>query len=393
MIKFKLKKLNLFKFKQNLSKLNFAKTINFSELKVKNSLLRNLISIFALTIFTSLVISGAITFFITKNKVTNDFKASTLEILNLNKKYVDLMSESIDNLSMQLSFNDNFTSSFYNYTKDDYDRAAAINKIQTSLKNVANNNSNLIKNIFVYNNTNEMAQCSDVGVVLPDNLKSILDSTWYKNITEQNIAHSWLPPHPGEFTDTSLQISYVRLLSNPSSLKVDGLLKINLSPDVLNSAMQSAKIGKNGYIIIVDNTGTIISHKDTSMLGKKVDDNLFSSIKNKSQGDIDFTSGKTTMYGVYTTSASTNWKFIAIVPKSELSATAVNIGMITLLITIVCIIFAIVICYFTVSKITNSINDMILITRELSLGNFTVQCKDSSYHELKLLNNNFNKMI
>lgn len=99
------------------------------------------------------------------------------------------------------------------------------------------------------------------------------------------------------------------------------------------------------------------------------------------------------MYGVYTTANSTGWKFIALVPQSELSSAAKGTGLMFFIIILIFIVISVFISFITTRQITKPIYGIIDITKELSNGNFNVKCCSQKLIELDALSLNFNNMI
>ena len=187
-------------------------------------------------------------------------------------------------------------------------------------------------------------------------------------------------------------LSSISVFKDTTGKKVLGILEIDISVDILNHALKDSKIGKNGYIYIIDGNGKIVAHKDNKLAGTKLKDNVYSAIKNSKNGDFVFKDGNTKMFGVYTTSTLNDWEYVAVVPQSELAATANNIQKYTSLIMILCLIACIIISFFTSLQISRPINEIIGLTKELADGNLTVESKSSKILELNELSKNFNSM-
>lgn len=382
--------------KKNIKKIKPVKIISkdlIADLKTKNGLLKKLVFSFSSLIVVSLLLCGIITFLISKWKVTNDFKSSTLQILNQTKNYVDLINSNVNNSSMQLLQNKDFTSKLTQTGLDDFSAYSLKSSIDSTYITPLTNSSTLIKNAAILND-NGLSTSSAAVSIDTKKLESDKGSNWYKKALDLNGQYFWTQPRKVGYLGTNgenqLSVSLVRLLKDPSTFKTAGVLCLDVDIDELNSKLAGIKIGKNGYIFIVNPDGYIISNKNQSLIGTKIKDSYFTKIKNSSTGDFTYKN----MYGVYSTSTDTGWKIVGLVPKSELSSTATTIGIFTLLITILCIIVSLIISIFTTYQISVPIKDMIAITRDLSNGNFHVDCtKKYNIDELNNLSKNFNKMI
>jgi methyl-accepting chemotaxis protein len=388
---------------KNSSKPTFSKNKAKKEPKKKNSALKfkfkgtifsRLVATSTLLILISLLLSGSVTFIITRNNVSADFKASTNQVLNQNKNYVDLISKNVEDTSLQLFTNSKFTDLFSKQITSDYDLYTTITDIDSYIKTLYNSSSSKsIKAITILNDKG-LSVSSDTTSTLSDVSAKAKDEAWYKKSLELSGKSSWTKPDKS-ITNSSgpIVISQVRQLKEPKTMVSCGVLKIDVDPEVIRSALSNAKIGNDGYIFIVNEEGYIISHKDAKLIGTKLDDAFLNNIKASDEGSFDYKLNNTNMFNVYTKSNSTGWKLIASVPKSELSSTANKTGIFTIIIVAICVLFSILISIATTRQITNPIGEIILTTKELSEGNLTVKANSYKLHELNELSTNFNNMI
>lgn len=363
-------------------------------LKQKKTILSELVTTFSLIIAISLIISSLTNFFVTKDKVTKDFENSTLQLLNQNKNYVELINNTIDNISMQLLSDKSFTGLIPQKTESEYDSYDNEQKIKEQLRTITlSNNETTFKNVHLFTSTGVISSAD--SVYLPEeNVSKLHNEQWYKDAVVYDGKSLWTAPHMDTvLNDPVMVISQVRVIKNPATFKPIGVLKFNLDPSIFNNALKNTKIGRNGYIFIINKDGYIVSHKDSKNIGTSLKADYLSKIKNSNEGTFYFNDGNTKMYGLYTTSKVTGWKFIAIVPYSELYSTAKSIGFITLFIIIAFIAISILFSIFTTSKITKALRNIISKTNEISKGNLNVYCSESNIIEIDELSLNFNKMI
>lgn len=368
-----------------------------SKLKFKNSLLKKLIASTSLVVIFSLALSGISTFFITKNKVTKDFINSASQILNQNKNYVHLINENVDNISMQLFSNKSLISLLSSDETDLYNKYTIKQQVGDILTNIVHSSgSRIIKSIYLFND-NGYSASSNLSIS-DESLREAAQDDWYKEAIKNGGKSSWTIPHIDKVdSGKELIISNVRLLKDTitysEAKKFLGVLKININPDTLTNALKDAKIGKDGYMFIVSSDGSVISHKDKTLLGKQLDTDLFNKFKDSKEGNFYHKINDTEMFGVYTTDSSTGWKYVALVPKSELSSTANYIGVFIFIIGVFCLIAGIIISFFNSVQIAKPIGNIIGITKELANGNFAIQSERYKIHELNELSSNFNNMI
>lgn len=359
----------------------------------KKSLLNRLVSSSTAVIVFSLVFSGLASYLTVKRKTTEDLKDSAVQLLNQNMNYINFVADTVDSKSMEFLANDTFIKLVTSKYDNDYERLQAQNTVQTIIKNVPLSNYGLIKSVYFFND-NGFSYASDSSSISEEKLSEMQKTDWYKKVTELNGSSLWIPPHINTLPSSEeTVITNARMIKTTYGTESCGIITININPEIFNSALKNTKLGKNGYIFIVDKNGFILSHKNSKLMGKKLDPALFSKIKNKNGTINDYKESNQKMYGVYTTANSTGWKFIALVPQSELSSAAKGTGLMFFIIILIFIVISVFISFITTRQITKPIYGIIDITKELSNGNFNVKCCSQKLIELDALSLNFNNMI
>jgi methyl-accepting chemotaxis protein len=379
-------------------KINF----NLKELKLKGGLLRKLVLTFSLLLIFSSLVSGVSTFIITRSKVTEDFKISTLQILNDNKRFIQTMNSNVDAMIYQIATNEQILSIISNPPEDSFLVSKKRMELETLLKNIAysasTNKYSPIKSIYFYsdNGVSAASDSSNTSVIADKELNNqIKESSWYKDTINANGKPVWSEPIKNILSNSKeLEISKSILIKNQISGKAIGVLQINLDENKFSNLIKDAKIGSQGKMFIINQKETILASNDTSQIGEKISSNIISKVDNIDEGNFEFKQSGITLYGVFATDDSSGWKFMALVPKSELSATATSIEVLSLIFILISIIISIIISTITTSQITNPIKEIINSTKLISEGNLSVSTNTlSNIFELNELNRNFNNML
>ncbi|MBU3098343.1 MULTISPECIES: methyl-accepting chemotaxis protein [Clostridium] len=384
---------------KNINKNGLINNELIKTFKIKGGLFKRLVLTFTVLSLITLSISALLTYQVTKQKVSTDFENSTMQILNQNKNYIDVVDASLEELSMQVLSNKDISNSFNTITGDQYTKWQLVQKVQDSLNNLTSN-SKFIKSMYILRDNglsvssggNVDVSNSDTNAVKYSAFKTSED---YTNIIKSDGKSQWTNVQVDTFNTSpdNKNISLMRRLISTSSSESAPILKINVDPQVFSSSIKNAKIGKNGYMFIVDQKGQIIAHKDPTFLGKKVDSTIWSKIKSLKEGSFEYKQAGKNMYGVESSYDTRGWKIVAVVPKAELASTANSVGALSIPIIILCLIFTAILSVFTTRKITTPIYDIIAVAEKVSNGDFTVKTNKYAIHEINELSLNFNNMI
>lgn len=172
-----------------------------------------------------------------------------------------------------------------------------------------------------------------------------------------------------------------------------GVVGIDLDLADIEQHVSKSKFGKEGYVILTDNNGTIIAHPDEDKLGTSLEENLFHSIKGNHDGTFSYKNGNEETFVSYDKNELSNWYVIGSMSSNEFTKDLNHIKFAS--IAIFCLILLIApsfTIFFSrrISKNVNEINDMFKIASE---GDFTVRLKIHSNDEFKSLETSFNSMM
>ncbi|PAB57741.1 methyl-accepting chemotaxis protein [Anaeromicrobium sediminis] len=198
--------------------------------------------------------------------------------------------------------------------------------------------------------------------------------------------------------DDAVIISTVTSITdtNGEFLGVQGL---DVSLKSLTEITKNIKIGKNGYIILLDNNGTILAHpKNSEMNFKNISElNIeeFNNVLSKDNDNFEFVEKDVSYYGNLYTSPSSGWKFIAIIQKDELMTLANSINNIIMVLVLVSIILSSLFIMLFANKFTNPLLKISEQLKTISKGDFSIKLSSNLMNrndEIGILANGINQM-
>lgn len=217
------------------------------------------------------------------------------------------------------------------------------------------------------------------------------DRPWYTAALEE----------PGEVKMTSAYAatgSDSIIVSNVVTIEQGGQQKGVLGLDVdlegLTGLIKDIKIGKNGYVILAQADGTILANpKNPKLNFQPISKLKVPELKNlKKDGTLEATiDGKD--YVLNTVNSKTEgWKYIAVIEKSELSATADQIRNAILVLGAIVAIISIVVAIFMSLRITGNIKKISDLSLAMANGDLTRQVDINSEDEIGEMGQNYNIM-
>ena len=179
---------------------------------------------------------------------------------------------------------------------------------------------------------------------------------WYSYAIENKGKTVWTDAYEDAFTGETI-ISVVRAVTDDGG-QVVGVTGMDVSLGILAQQSGSVKIGKEGYMFIVDNNGIILAHRESGEIGTdtKLKRGFWESLSKGSIGSMEYEYNGAEKFLTFATNEKTGWKIIAAVEEGELLADTnvmkksvfVGIGVGTVLAVLIALLIA--------SNISGSLN-------------------------------------
>ncbi|KNF07029.1 methyl-accepting chemotaxis protein McpC [Gottschalkia purinilytica] len=188
-------------------------------------------------------------------------------------------------------------------------------------------------------------------------------------------------------------VSVVSTISNDSN-EIIGVQSIDIGLNDLTDIVSKIKIGKNGYILLVEDTGTILSNpKNPNTNFKNISELKIKEMEEIKNGYFEFKDKDEEYVSNVYTSKETGWKFIAIIPKSELLQKNQVVNNLIITLGAVILIISLIISIKMSNGISKPIGDMRSLMSKVEKGDFTVEAKVIGKDEIAQLFESFNKMM
>ncbi len=195
---------------------------------------------------------------------------------------------------------------------------------------------------------------------------------------------------------------YVNVLAKDVNGKVLGVAGLGYDVSEIIKIVEDSKVGKSGYMFLLNSNNVIVAHKNSSLLGKSVSEldigkNLVTSLSNASDTleIFDGTMDQAEVYLATTDLAGLGWRLVTVLPQAELRdqvngvvSTSVSSGI------ILAILFILVSLYIanSVSKNITEVGDK-LKEMAASGGDLTHKLDDRANNELGYLASGFNAIL
>ncbi len=366
--------------------------IHLNSIKNKMFILFIIISILPLLVITSIYYINSVS--VLKDEISKSNKALLVQTIN----NLDNILETIEDKIWSFKILDMQSSNKYIGNLGDagkYGPGQALenlNFVMTMLANYADTNG-YIDSIYLYSNSQNYLVSSSRNYKLVNNIE---DYDWYKRAVEGDGKVVWMATREVEDIDLRVKkqlISATLLVKNNVGQSI-GVLCINLNSDIAQHLTSYINIGETGYILISDQEGNIINHKNEKLISTNMSSfDYIKTILSNNDGYFDSNIAEENYMITYSTSYYTNWKFAAIVPSDEITHKIYSKVFFTILICIICIPIAV---FFSLIISNNLYRPIKVLKNEMKRaadGDFSAKIERIGKDEFSELNISFNAMV
>ena len=260
---------------------------------------------------------------------------------------------------------------------------------------------NFCEKITLYNANKQVVTSSDKSFVDTDYSSSVTLS--YMKATGSNASGiSGVIENTNEANETTYCIEIGCPIINKTVIDspILGYIVSTLNLSYFEEFMSSIKIGKTGYGMLLDKSGTIVYHPDTEMIGTNMDSSkLRELVNNYNTGNIPesgtfeyYYEGKQSLFG-YHVIPSLDWVLLVKQDVSKIIDLANIILYILGCIVVVLIVVIIIVSNSVTTAYTDPIIELKNVMRTASDGNLEVHADIKYKNELGELSRIFNKML
>ncbi|WP_054954849.1 methyl-accepting chemotaxis protein [Paenibacillus dakarensis] len=202
---------------------------------------------------------------------------------------------------------------------------------------------------------------------------------WYTQAIEQPDKVMRSGAYSAFTTNTPIVSSSVTIKDEKGNIV--GVQGVDVSLESLTNMINDIKIGDNGFVILADQTGTILAHPRQPEMNFKTLKDLnvkeFADIDKMADKNFHITvNGKQVPVSVYV-SPETGWKYIAMMDKGEIDATVKDIRTMIALITSIIAVVAVGITLLVSGAITKPIKAVVQYLQQIGSGDLATEIPEA----------------
>jgi methyl-accepting chemotaxis protein len=375
------------------------------------SIRTRLIAGFLVTIIP-IVLLGMISYNRAFNSIKDTATSASSETLKQLGKNIEITFSKYEELSTQIILNDLVQSYLLlNSNASTYEVLQIGQKVETYIKSFVYGNPSIDAITLLMENGNNI-----------DTSENPLTEETYFNIPDSELMEKaralsgktfWVGKHAEidehrKNKDSTYGLSVVRLLKDVMLSEEKGLLIIDLKADFIEAMLKELNLGERSELHLISPDGRDIAFEivdgqskslDTSNAESSISDEAFYlefSGYHENKTIFDEYKGEEYMMlhsRIITNMEDTGYNLVGLVPTANFKSAARSIGIVTIIFTLIAIIFALVIGFFLAFGISKAINRILDASKKVAAGDLTVTLKAGSKDELGILTDSINSMV
>ncbi|WP_366945183.1 sensor histidine kinase [uncultured Metabacillus sp.] len=333
---------------------------------------------------------GLLTGYTVERIIDNQATQHTLQLIGQVNKTLESYASNMQNISYLLSMDleiNTFLSQKQPTTNQTEDEVYSIRQFMQGLSTlypevagilVVNSHGNYVSN-ELYSRSNE----------------NLTEESWYKEAV-QNEGIFKIIGHPANRSITS-HVNYknsevvtvVRAIIEPETQEVKGVVLIDLKLRVIAEATKNVRLGKYGYLMVIDENGEEI-YSPANPLVKEIPKRLLNS---DDSGYFSEEVEGNTLQFIYQKQPFTNWTTVGIFSTDESIIEVKTIHLYVISFVFFVCIFGITASYYLSNSMSKPIVQLMSFMRKVESGNLSIRYKGDRKDEIGMLGRSFNHMI
>ncbi len=357
------------------------------------SIQANIIAAFMYLIVITILIIALMAYYLAFDSLEINSKDYTAQLISQVNDYIDSYVTNMENISHMVFYNSDLREYLADDISKDKTRELSLEKKINNLMSSILSSRNDINSIVVFGNNGNVIS-EKVETKINKNI-NIRDQSWYRNALNANGEAVISSSHVQNLFQDEYRwvVSLSRSIKSYDNEQSIGVMLVDLNFNVISSMCSKIKLGKRGYIFIVDSQGNMVYHPQQQLVYSKLKNEDISRVLETSNGSfIANENGEKRIYTVKT-SMNTGWKTVGVTYVNELVGNKKQMQLYYLSGGTVCLLIAIILAIFMSRRISKPVKILESSMNEAEKGNFDIKVNIESDDEIGELSKAFNIMI
>lgn len=365
---------------------NYFKFIKFKSIQ------SNIAVVFSCLILSTIIIIALVSYKLSADSVEKNSREYTYQLIqqvNLNiESYVAYMENISQMVLNSYDVNEYFSEPAFSRSQD---KEVLENKISDQFNSIMNARKD-IASITVFGANGDIV--SNNKEIKLNKYSDYREQGWYKKAVELNgkavVSSSYVQNIFED--DFTWVVSLSREIISKDGKKKLGVFLCDLNYSIINDICNKVKLGRKGYIFIVDSEGNIVYHPQQQLIYSNLKTEKIEQVLNAKNSSFVTDEGAESKMYTIKESGNTGWKIVGVAYMDELVSNKKEIQEYYYFWSIGFLVITIVLSIIISLKISRPIKILKASMKEVEKGNFDIKVGVESSDEIGELSKAFNIM-
>jgi two-component system, sensor histidine kinase YesM len=357
------------------------------------SIQSNIIAAFLYLIVLTILVLAILSYNMAADSVENNSQEYVSLLIDQVNGNIDSYVKHMENISHVVLYNSELREYLTNDGTVDESKKRSLSVKITELLSSILSSRNDINSIVIFSNDNKVI--SNRNEFKLNKNTAIKAQSWYQNAVKAGGNAVVSSSHVQNIFEDEYRwvVSLSRSIRGYENGHNLGVLLVDLNFNVINSMCNKIKLGKRGYVFIVDTKGNIVYHPRQQLVYSNIKNEMIDKVLET--GDGSFTTGEQSEKRIYTvkTSAYTGWSIVGVTYVNELVGNKDRMQVYYVIVGVACLFATIILAVLLSRRISKPVKVLEASMKEAEKGNFDIKVDIDSSNEIGELSRAFNIMI
>lgn len=228
--------------------------------------------------------------------------------------------------------------------------------------------------------------------------EKLLQKEWVTGPKKQDVMELTVPTHTADYFTRNYPIevpviSFINKITDYAGIDAIGIVQIDVNYEEVKNIIESVNVGENGFLFLVDAEGRILYFPEDKYLGSdigKIDYKGFNISNTDGFKNVPETSNALIINNELDRNG---WRLIAIIPTESAVSELKEAGNLSILISILLVVFSLFLSFVLSDGITKPILKIIKMMKKVGEGQFDISVPHIRNKDLNILADSFNMMV
>ncbi len=312
------------------------------------------------------------------------------EIIKQVGKKLDYLFEQIKTAEMQL-IGVAINSSVFNQKLDELsmNKAEYVKSIEENLKSIRRSFQSIYQVYLIGFNDNAFS--SSVYFIK----NRLLQKKWINSVNDADLT---IPGHISDYEAISNEgiyvVSFIKKIRDIMyHNKVVGMIQIDMKYSEIKNAIENINTIENSLIFLVDSNKNVVYYPGGKYNGQNIDNIEYEGLNSRNTEGFTMYANSSDALLIDYDIKNIDWRIICIIPTANIGKYFNEANRVSIYITAISIIFALLLSYYLSKSITRPISHLVMTMRKAGDGMFDINIPDFRNKDLFILSNAFRIML